>query len=146
MIIFKRAETAEEIKNNLITFDERLIPSISSLVDNMDEYASKLLKNAVVLGMYEQEKLIGSAAFYCNDLESKTAFLSQIVVSEECVSRGYGSKLLKECERISKDNGMTKMKLEVYKDNTVGLAFYKKNGYLYEKDCSDKSVFMIKEI
>ena len=59
---------------------------------------------------------------------------------------GYGSKLLEEAERISKEQGMKKIRLEVYNDNEAGIAFYKKSGYIYEKECSDKSSFMIKEL
>ena len=37
---------------------------------------------------------------------------------------GYGSKLLEEAERISKEQGMKKIRLEVYNDNEAGIDLY----------------------
>lgn len=91
---------------------------------NLENYARKIQNNAVVISLNKENNIIGFAAFYCNDKENSTAFLTQIVVDKEQKKLGYGSKLLEEAERISKEQGMKKICLEVYNDNEAGIDLY----------------------
>lgn len=134
------------IKRIINKFDTVFVPSISSIISNLNEYADKLFKNAIVISLLYNNDIIGFAAFYCNDNVNKTAFLSQIGVLNKFKSKGYGTLLIKKAEDLSKANNMEKMRLEVYNNNSKGIYFYKKNGYIFEKKCSENSNYMIKEL
>lgn len=144
--MIKKVNSREELKLILDEFDKYFVPTVSSIVGSLDEYSNKLFKNAETIVFVEDNKVLGFASFYCNNMDTKVAYLSQIAVRPECGSMGIGTLLIKECERISKENGMKKLRLEVYNDNIVGNNFYKKNNYTYESDVSDKSKYMIKNL
>ena len=127
-------------------FDDCFNPTVSSIVGSLEKYSEKLFINAVNIAFYINNNAIGFASFYCNDLETKTAYLAQIAVLNDYTLKGYGGMLLKECESIARKKGMKKMRLEVYLQNELGLYFYKKNDYRIEKKCSKDSVYMIKDI
>lgn len=142
----KIVKELDKINNIIKKFDNVFVPSISSIIGNLDEYAEKLFKNAMVISLLYDNEIIGFAAFYCNDNINKIAFLSQIGVLNNYKSKGYGTFLIKKAEELSKSNNMEKMRLEVYDNNLNGICFYKKNGYIFEKKCSENSNYMIKEL
>ena len=142
----KKIESLEKINSIINKFDEEFAPSLSSLVIDLSNYSKKIFDNAITIAMVENDDVLGFASFYCNDKESGIAFLSQIAVKKQYESNGIGTALLKECERIAKNHGMNKFRLEVYKNNLNGIKFYERNLYIFEKECSKDSRFMIKEI
>lgn len=142
----KIVKELDKINNIIKKFDNVFVPSISSIIGNLDEYAEKLFKNAMVISLIYDNEIIGFAAFYCNDNINKIAFLSQIGVLSNYKYKGYGTILIKKAEELSKSNNMEKMRLEVYDNNLKGISFYKKNGYIFEKKCSENSNYMIKEL
>ena len=146
MGFIKEITNEKEIYEIIKDFDKFFNPTVSSIVGDLEAYSYKLYKYAKTIAIFENNIIVGFASFYCNDSETKTAFLAQICVNKDYSSKGYGTDLIKECERISKNNGMKKLRLEVYNKNVSGLAFYKKHNYKYEKDCSNDSIYMIKEL
>lgn len=115
-----------------------------------DEYvemlADKIVSNGTMLTILQNEEIIGFIAFYSNDLISKVAYITLVAVSPEHRGKSIGKKLILECIRISVMNGMTKIKLEVNKNNENAICFYKKCGFALLEECSEKSYFMQRNI
>ena len=93
--------------------------------------SEKFYKNAQVVQICNDNKLVGFAAYYCNDFENKNAFLSMIVILKEYQSMGAGGVLLKyiieDCKRVGMDN----LLLEVDKKNEFAINFYLKKGFVF---------------
>jgi len=63
------------------------------------------------------------------DKKSATGHILTIDVSPKHRRKGIGLRLLKEIERIFKDNGVRVCFLEAREDNIAGLSLYQKFGY-----------------
>lgn len=137
--------TSSEIYSILKIFDSCFSPSISSILGDLKEYSFKLFKLANVKVLINNDEKIGFYAIYCNDLDSKTAFIAQICV--KCSGCGYGNILMNDIVDTCKNSGMIKIRLEVYDDNVNAIKFYKKNGFVFESVAKNGlSSYYIKEI
>lgn len=134
---------ATEIEQTIIRF----VSLFSNLNRNsIKELAYKFAKFAKVISADAGDDSIGFAAFYCNDKESKTAYLSLIATSENMQRRGIGRILINEVQRISAEAGMEKLRLEVNNSNSKAISFYIKNGFELECPAGEHSSYMIKKI
>lgn len=127
---------------------ELFTPTLKSLNEGLidkREYASKLDKYGNTIILIHNKEIISFCTFYCNDYDSKKAFLSMIAVKKDIENRGYGSLLLSECERYCRSQGMKYLQLEVYSDNKNAVAFYKKNKFEIIKSNKEK-LLLIKEL
>lgn len=88
----------------------------------------------------------GVAAFYCNDHQTKTAYLTLIAVKKKYQLQHIGRRLLRECEEISLLSGMCFLKLEVLERNYNAIQFYCKNGFNKTEKCSESSFYMVKRL
>ncbi len=122
---YKREQN--EIYKTLLSFKQDIFDK--SINDSqLFELATKFSKHATFITLSESEKEKGYIAFYCNDNESKTAFISMIVVGNEYQGLGFGYGLFNEACKVSKTNGMEFLKLEVNKNNVSAIRFYEKLG------------------
>lgn len=110
------------------------------------EFAEKLSKNANVLVLKNNDKIVGFSSFYSNDYYTNTAYISFIAILPCCRGKSYGSILLFEIEAFSKSKGMELLKLEVNKENISAQSFYKKNGFYFDTDASVGSIYMKKKL
>ena len=99
-------------------------PSISSRIKNFENYADKLINNAIVY-VAKSDKNIGFIIFYANDKCSKTAYITFLGVIQSARNSNVSKELLDLCFNISKENGMDFIKLEVRKIIVVLLIFIK---------------------
>lgn len=115
---------------------------------NIDDYLHKIFQFGKVFGVYEKnaDKYFGFSAVYMNDFETKTAYITLIGVSKDYKHKHIGTKLLLFSEEKAKEFGMEFMRLEVKKNNSVAISFYKKNNYEYDNKETDTSFFMLKKI
>lgn len=88
-------------------------------------YADRLLKNAAIVTYYEHQELVGFIGYYKNDLITKTAFLSMLVLDEKFQGRGIGKNLLQFSIDDVKKQGFTSYGLEVLKSNSKAIKLYK---------------------
>lgn len=93
----------------------------------------KLFENAKVLVAYDTE-ILGYNAFYCNNSETKIAYISLIAVDKTKQNKHVGKALLKSCEDICINNGMRYLDLEVRKNNTNAIRFYENNKFYMTKE------------
>lgn len=141
---FKRVKTEDEALKTLEEFSTTLKSLREGLIDKK-EYAKKIVGNGNLLLLKDEDKVVAFCSFYCNDLQLKKAFLSLIAVKSNVEKRGYGSKILEECERYCRSQGMKYLQLEVYSDNKEAFAFYKKNKFEITKSNKEK-LLMIKKL
>lgn len=87
----------------------------------------------------------GFVSYYCNDIRTKTGFLSMIVVRENYQSNGLGKILLDQVIERCRLNGMKKLSLEVDKKNVRAINFYCKNYFFLNKK-TNTSFYFEKEI
>ncbi len=130
----------------LCEFDNVYEPPLHLRIVDLALYAKKLVSKGYVYVILKDAKPQGFVTFYSNDSVSKTGYLSQLAIKPDCLVKGAGYNLLKLFEKVSCENGMEKLKLEVYDSNVHAINFYKKNGYKVVEKASDKSSYMMKRI
>ena len=114
--------------------------------DSLEQLAKKYSENAHVAVVKVENNIAGYVAFYCNDMESKTAYISMIVVKSEYQGLHLGGKLLDYVVSISKEKGMCKIKLEVAKENKKATGFYIHKGFVFKNEASEHSDYYILDI
>lgn len=139
--IIKEVQTKEDIQSLLESFTPYLGSLSSGSVDK-EALAEKYHKYAKVVVLYEETQLAGFGCFYCNDTQSRTAFLSLIAVLPCHQRKGYGNMLLSEVISIAKKEGMKQIELEVKKKNPGAIQFYQKYGFSIMEKETENSVFM----
>lgn len=137
--IIKKIDTIDDLENIINIFDIEFQPKITSIIDNKEEFINKLFNNAITVVLYDDLEKIGFCTFYCNDFENKIAYISLIAIKSEYRRRGCANKILKWVEKFCVEQGMEKLKLEVYNNNTNGLEFYRKNGFVFCEENEDKN-------
>ena len=131
---------------NLIKEFLTIFPHLEEKIVSLDEYAQKLSKLSYVYTAKEKGVSIGILVFYANDKKNKTAYISLIGVQNGYARMGIGKKLLEICEKISSENGMTTVKLEVDEDNINAIKFYEQNGFAFINKTECSSFYMEKEL
>ena len=106
--------------------------------------------HTLVLGIRKDCRLIGYVILYYVPDEGEIA---RIAVESAWRRRGVAGHLLAELEKICIDTGIRKLMLEVRRNNTAAVSFYKKNGFrkdgvrkgYYTNPCED-AILMSKEL
>ena len=141
---FKRCLDKSCIYDLLVSF-ENIFPHLTEKISSFDDYAQKLSEYAYVVEAREENESAGILVFYANDQKTKTAYISLIGVKKEKSRKGIGKALLNYCEEFSLKQGMSRLRLEVDKDNVNAIRFYEKNGFSCEGEASQDSFYMIKD-
>lgn len=144
-LAIERIYAADDVYKIMQECDNAFERSVTGRGDFASLYG-KISKYAVFLRATLGNCTAGYAAMYANDLKSGIAYITLICVKKAFRRRHIGDALLNMCEFEAKNNGMSKIRLEVRNANTGAVAFYKKNGFETEKECSDESSYMIKEL
>lgn len=89
---------------------------------------------AIILGVFDEEKLIAYAWGYCrNIMDTKKMHITQIVVQKQYRCSGIGKKMIEYMMNYSKKNNWRGIELNVRGENCRALCFYKANGFLCER-------------
>lgn len=110
---------------------------------NMDSniYLDKIDKNAIFEKYYVDNNLAGIIAYYCNDLKTKEAYLTLMLVDEDYRGMGISKKLMNSVKDKVQERGFKKINLEVNLKNPEVISSHKRLGYT--EDYRDKnSVYM----
>ncbi len=101
--------------------------------ENYQELLEKLDTHAIMLGVYgEDGQPVGYSAFYANDTETRRAFISLFCIREPMQRKYLGSRLMEASITEARLHGMTSICLEVLKEDSGAIAFYKKMGFTDE--------------
>lgn len=106
-----------------------------------DAFESPVAKRAIYHGLLQKlhqkgkcifaynGQILGYCAFYANDSEQKTAYISLVAVTPGCQKMHVGTRLLHKSFEIMKSYGMEFCLLEVRKNNINAIRFYDKNRF-----------------
>lgn len=132
---YKTAKTYEEVYN-----------AFSSLKDNffafngdVASFSKKIYENGICI-ICKEECICGIIAFYANNFELKTSYITSVMVAENARGRGVATELMNRAENYSRNNGMTKMQLEVNVKNVAAISLYEKLGYSTVEKKKDSSI------
>lgn len=139
-------KSAKEILTYLIRYNYSFIESIESRVGELKIYSQKLFLHGNIYVAEKDGETLGIIIFYSNDKITKTAYITMIVVEDDCKGIGIGSTLLQKCEQVVKEVGMKKLKLEVDKDNIDAIKFYKTRGFMFLDKASERTLYLQKEL
>jgi ribosomal protein S18 acetylase RimI-like enzyme len=67
-------------------------------------------------------------------------------VREKYQRQHIGGQLINWCKESALKRGMKRIRLEVLDSNEKAIRFYEKEGFIFEKKCSENSRYMIFEI
>ncbi|WP_034301281.1 GNAT family N-acetyltransferase [Alkalibacterium sp. AK22] len=135
----KKISSPKEIHNALFEISSAYNPPLTTSIKDLYEFAAKLAMNAEVFVAIDQS-VLGLIAFYCNNVVDKIGYITQVGVKTSAQSSGLGKQLMDKAYSVCKTKGMQKIKLEVKKNNSKAIIFYKKQGF---KECGDASEYSI---
>jgi ribosomal protein S18 acetylase RimI-like enzyme len=124
--------SVEQIGIYLSQCDTDFIPPLSQRV-NIDDYAKKIINNAVRFEAWSGDILIGLVASYFSEQERPVAYITSVSVLREWMRRGITSHLMEQCITYAKDLGIRQIKLEVERGNMPALKLYEKYGFIAAK-------------
>ena len=143
----KPATVCDIRKEKLIAFlekiDAQLPTPLSSRVD-LNTYADKVLTHGKVLAVEENNRIVSALLFYCNDRESRNAYITLLGTLAGHEGKGLGRKLMREMETVARQENMKRIFLDTEKGNSHAIAFYSRCGYLIDH-VADK-IHMVKEL
>ncbi len=140
--IIEDTERKREIVEHCDTVFSRPI----TLRDNYEEIFNRIDRHAMFFAAVEDRRVIGYAAVYMDDMETKAAYITMIGVIGEMQGRHVGGTLMRSCIEEALRRGMTSIRLEVLKTDAIAITFYDHQGFVYEKDCTEDSIYMVKQI
>lgn len=119
----------EEIASHLWHCEADFVPPLSTRV-KIENYANKIVTQATRFEAWSGGNLVGLAAAYCNDHETRIAYLTNVSVSREWMGKGVADRLLSECCKHAVASGMRQVSLEVGEGNTPAIKLYEKCGFV----------------
>lgn len=101
-------------------------------VDNadLDAYLDKLDTRAEVVADTDAGRCRGFVAFYCNNMETRRAFITLVLVAPQDRGSGVGRALVSRALDVCRDRGFTSCGLEVRSDNDAAIALYSSLGFV----------------
>jgi len=96
---------------------------------DVESYLAKLEERAEILVDCISDRCRGLVAFYCNDVTSKRAFISLVVVAPGDRRLGVGRTLVSRVLALAKARGFTSCRLEVARHNDIAEAMYRSLGF-----------------
>ena len=120
--------SAAQIAEHLLRCDADFVPPLSGRVDIYD-YSQKIASKATRLEAWSGGTLVGLVAVYCNDQESRIAYITSVSVLQAWTGKGIAACLMSQCIEHAKASGMRQISLEVAGDNAPAIKLYKKSGF-----------------
>jgi ribosomal protein S18 acetylase RimI-like enzyme len=120
------------------------IPPLDSVV-NIEEYIAKLFEYSITIEAWVGEQLIALVAVYCNNYETREAYISSVIVSKDYQKYGIASNLLLSTMEYVKKRKFQSLALEVNKKNYPAYQLYLKLGFFELKE-KENTILMKKII
>lgn len=127
------AASTADVERHLLRCDEDFVPPLSTRV-NISAYARKLATRATRFEAWCDGTLVGLVAAYCNDADSKSAYITSVSVLREWTRRGIAATLLQQCIAHAEASGMSQIRLEVARQNAGAIRLYEKDGFVPSRD------------
>lgn len=123
------AADAGLIAAHLRACDDTFVPPLSSRVD-IEAYAQKLAARSERFEAWSDGVLVGLLAVYCNDLDSRVAYITNVSVMPVSRGQGIASQLIARCVENVTVIGHAAIELEVDTRNQAAARLYEKHGFL----------------
>lgn len=105
---------------------------------DIDSYMAKLSARSEVLELNNSAGCAGFVAFYCNDLVSRTAFISLVLIHPKCRGTGLGKALVAATLNIARIRAFASCGLEVSQENTRAIDLYRSCGFEIRETRADR--------
>lgn len=132
----------DKIKKIVYEFDGEFISSVVARSDFI-QVLNRIVDNAFVITAFFENEIIGFCAFYINDFKCKTVYVSLIAVKKKYQGMHVGTIMMEYVKAMSRLNDFDRIRLEVDDANKNAIVFYKRNSFIYEKDASAVSKYMV---
>ena len=134
------------MKKQLIEFLEKLNIDENGELLGVDtyKYVDKIEKNATIISIEKNARLIAFIAYYENDSSFDLAFLTMLAVDTNSKKMGYGKSLLEISIKEIEKKGFKRYGLEVRKKNIKVIQFYEKYGFVCLEDRKNDFIYMEK--
>lgn len=96
---------------------------------DLDQYLEKLASRAEFVSDSLGGRCRGFVAYYCNDLESRQAFITLVLVDPQSRGSGLGRALVAFVLDVARRRGFTTCRLEVSMRNPVAYNMYLSQGF-----------------
>ncbi len=124
-IIYTQNQTIfEDIYEILKLTASDFIPPLNGRV-NIRDYAVKIKEKACCFEAWHNNKLIGLAACYYNNLEQQTGYLTHLSILKSYCGNGVGQQLVQNCLQYGFDHNFKSVILEADRKNEKALVFWK---------------------
>jgi len=133
----------QQLYEFLLQLDPRMPTPLHEIVD-IGEYAEKVLRLGHAAVIEQDGRIVCAACFYCNDTQTKSAYLSVLGTLSGHESKGYAAACLALAERVSAEHGMAFLRLDAVAANTRAVRFYHYHGYRTEH--ADQKLHLVKEL
>ena len=94
-----------------------------------ENFFLKIDQNAEFFKHHFDGKLVGFIACYCNNYESKKAFISLVLIDKQYRGQGISRKIFDQLFGLLKEKKFTNCGLEVRRDNVNAINLYKSLGF-----------------
>jgi ribosomal protein S18 acetylase RimI-like enzyme len=128
LIYRTKSASEEQIFGHLNECSALFVPELNSVV-NIREYSAKIFQKSVTFEAWNDGRLAGLVAVYCNDSETRAAYITSVSGVREFLGAGVGSKLLGMCISYVKLNRFLEIVLEVNVMNAPAVKLYHKYGF-----------------
>jgi ribosomal protein S18 acetylase RimI-like enzyme len=117
----------------------------SSFIEDvdLDGYLAKLDAHAEIVSDSVAGRCRGFVAFYCNDLNTKQAFITLVLVDPRDRGQGLGRTLVTRALDVARNRGFISCRLEVSKRNQVAHSMYLSQGFRVVEERSHKYLLEI---
>lgn len=128
-VIFRESTaSADEVGAHLWACDAAFVPKLSERLE-IDEYAQKIVENAITFEAWQEGLLVGLVAAYLNDPALKNSYVSNVTVEPVLMGKDVAAALFESCLTRARRDGFATMKLEVGQENQRAIRFYEKFGF-----------------
>ncbi|OTG85177.1 hypothetical protein B9T27_02940 [Acinetobacter sp. ANC 4648] len=108
------------------------------------EYFLKIDQNSVFIKYHHADKLAGFISFYCNNYETKEAFITLVLVDIEFRGLKIGKKMFGDLFEFIKNKNFEKCSLEVRQNNVSALKLYESLGFEQSLKMDDSVIMTMK--
>jgi ribosomal protein S18 acetylase RimI-like enzyme len=106
----------------------------------IETYLRRLDEQAEVVAEVADGRCRGLVAFYCNNLATRQAYITLVLVAPPDRATGLGRTLVNSVLDACRGRGFTTCRLEVRDDNTAALAMYQSLGFTMVEERSGKQL------
>ncbi len=107
--------------------DHEFVPTLKARDIDINAYVEKIFRQGNAVFALYREKLVGLVTFYCNDMETRMAYLSWTGVDPEYRGQKISIQLISKCLEKSKEAGMFRLNVDTWDTNEKMIGIYQKH-------------------